>query len=308
MLLYTHPACLLHDIGGGHPENPSRLHAVLETLSAPEFSSLQKRNAPAASWEQLTRVHTPDFVTQMLSLCNVTESVELDVDTIMMPQTMTAALHAAGAGIAAVDAILAGEDRRAFCAIRPPGHHAEPAQAMGFCYLNNVAIAAAHALSTSMVDRVAIVDFDVHHGNGTQAWAEMESRVLFCSTHQMPLYPGSGRRCEVGRHNNCLNLPLAAGCGSAEFRAAFQWHILPRLDAFAPQLIFISAGFDAHQADPLGGLSLTVEDFAWVTTEIVARADRHSQGRVVSCLEGGYDPEALATCVTAHLRALMGKT
>lgn len=304
MLFLSHQSNLAHDMGPGSYEDPARLAAILAAVGTPEFAFLDRRQAPAATPEQLARVHTPAYLEKMLTLADTAVPAMLDADTIAAPGSITAALHAAGALVAAVDAVLQGEHKTAFCAVRPPGHHAEPGQAMGFCFFNNCAIGAAHALARHAVRRVAVIDCDVHHGNGTQSWAAAEPRAFFASTHQMPLYPGTGLPLETGPHNNCLNIPLAAGTGGAELRSAFQWHILPRLDAFAPDLIFLSAGFDAHRADPLGGLCWTESDYDWLTRELVARAGQLCQGRMISTLEGGYDHAALAASVCAHIRAL----
>lgn len=260
---------------------------------------------PPATAEQLQRVHDPAYVAELLALQDSPFPVALDADTMVTRHTIAAALHAAGASVAAVEAVVAGPDPVAFCAVRPPGHHAETAQAMGFCYLNNIAIAAAHALTLPGIARVALVDFDVHHGNGTQEWAMTEPRALFASTHQMPFYPGTGLPHETGPHDNILNLPLMAGADSAAFRAAFTGHILPRLAAFAPDILFISAGFDAQDGDPLGGLCLTQADFAWAGQQLAAIARQYCAGRIVSCLEGGYDPDLLAASTVAYCRALV---
>ncbi|MEJ0061997.1 MAG: histone deacetylase family protein [Alphaproteobacteria bacterium] len=292
-----------HDQGPGHAESPARLEAVLEVLKSREFSDYPCLEAPAATRQEIARVHTAAHIDEILAARGTKERIVLDSDTSMSAGSTQAALFAAGAGIAAVDAVLSGQARRAFCALRPPGHHAEPHRAMGFCLFNNIAIAAAHAL-TRGVKRVAIVDFDVHHGNGTQVWAETEPRALFISSHQMPLYPGTGAADERGPLDNILNIPFAAGTAGAEFRAAYEWQVFPRLKAFAPDFIFISAGFDAHRDDPLGGMKLVEEDFAWVTRELAALAEELCDGRIVSCLEGGYNIPALAASVAAHMRAL----
>ncbi|QQR69767.1 MAG: histone deacetylase family protein [Alphaproteobacteria bacterium] len=309
VLLYTHPACLEHDTGPGHVESADRLRAVLAALDGPDFSALARRIAPLAHESQIERVHERPYLADLAVWLQSADTVPLDGgDTIIGPGSARAMRRAAGAGCAAVGEVFHpdGASRRAFCAVRPPGHHAEPGRGMGFCLLNNVAIAAAEALAAGHATRVAIADFDVHHGNGTQAWAQGHSDVLFLSSHQVPLYPGTGMAEETGRFGNILNAPLAPGSGSAEFRAAWLWHLLPALDRFKPQLILISAGFDAHRRDPLASLNLEAGDFAWITAQLCQSANRHAGGRVVSFLEGGYDLDALAECSAAHVRELMG--
>lgn len=302
--LYTHAACLQHDPGPGHPESPARLSAVLASLDEPRFADLDRIEAPAASREQLARVHTTALVESVLDRAPATGRRQLDPDTAMSPGSAAAALRAAGALCAAVDAACGTGARRAFCAVRPPGHHATADTAMGFCLFNNVAVGAAHAMAAPGLRRVAIVDFDVHHGNGTQDIFERDARVMYVSTHQWPLYPGTGAETETGA-GNLLNVPLAAGTGSDAFRAACRERVLPALEAFAPELVLVSAGFDAHAGDPLAGLRLATDDYAWITRELVAIADRHAQGRLVSTLEGGYDLAALAESAAAHVAALM---
>ena len=304
-LLLTHEACLAHDPGPHHPESPARLKAVLAALAAPAFATLMRRDAPRASLEQIALVHPGDFATRMLAAVPKQGYAAIDADTVLSPGSGEAALRAAGACIAAVDAVMKGEAQNAFCAVRPPGHHAEPHHAMGFCLFNNVAVAALHAQSTHNLDRIAVVDFDVHHGNGTQDIFWDQPQLFYASTHQMPLYPGTGDASERGATGNILNRPLAPGSGSAEFRDACKDEILPALERFAPNFIFISAGFDGHRADPLANLNLTAEDFLWVTKEVCSVAERVCSGRVVSMLEGGYDLEALAASAAAHVRALM---
>ncbi len=304
-ILYTHPACAGHDMGPGHPERPARLEAVARALSGPAFDALDRREAPRATLEQLSAMHPRAYVERLLGAVPERGRVALDADTSLSPGSGEAALRAAGAACAAVDAVFAGEAANAFCAIRPPGHHAEPERPMGFCLFNNVAIAAAHARAAHGAGRVAVMDFDVHHGNGTQAMFWSEPDLMFASTHQMPLYPGTGAPGERGAHGNIVNAPLPPGAGGAEFRAAMEGIVLPALDAFAPDLLVVSAGFDAHAADPLAGLRLVEEDFAWATRELVALAARHCGGRLVSSLEGGYDLDALAASAAAHVAALM---
>jgi acetoin utilization deacetylase AcuC-like enzyme len=301
--LYTHPACLLHDTGPGHPERPERLAAVLAALRA-SFPDLDPVDAPRASRMQLQRVHADSLLTAILD-AEPAGRIALDPDTMLSPASAEAALRAAGAGVAAVDAVLAGEVPRAFCAVRPPGHHATGESAMGFCLFNGIAVAAAHALAAHGLARVAIADFDVHHGNGTQAIFAAEPRVLFLSSQQLPLYPGSGHPDERGA-GNLHNAALAPGSGGTEFRAAWRERLLPALEAFAPQLLLVSAGFDGHHRDPLAQLQLEAADYAWLTAELVAAAGRHCGGRVVSVLEGGYDLHALAECSVAHVAALAG--
>ena len=303
-LLYTHPACLDHDPGPHHPERPERLTAVLRALEGPKFADLGRREAPRAKRGQIERVHRPDYVARVLAAVPERGHVALDPDTVLSPGSGEAALRAAGALVAAVDAVAEGQGHNAFCAVRPPGHHAEPARAMGFCLFNNVAIGAMHARAVHGYRRVAVIDFDVHHGNGTQVAFADDADAFYGSTHQYPYYPGSGGREETGL-GNIVNAPLAAGSGGPEFRAAMAERILPALDAFAPAFVLISAGFDGHAADPLAGLRLHESDFTWVTAEIAALAARHCAGRLVSTLEGGYDLAALAASAAAHVRALM---
>ena len=303
--LYTHEACFDHDPGRMHPEQPARLKAVLAALEDPVFSDLDRQQSPKAEVEQITRVHPEAFVKEVLSAVPQTGHRGVDPDTILSPGSGEAALRAAGAVCAAVDAVMAEEIGNAFCAVRPPGHHAEPTRAMGFCLFNNVAIGALHARVVHRVNRVAVVDFDVHHGNGTQAafWADPD--LFFASTHQMPLYPGTGSPTETGSGDNILNVGLHPMAGSAEFREAMSLQVLPRLAKFQPDFVLISAGFDAHVADPLASLCLNEDDFGWATTEIARIAESSCGGRLVSTLEGGYDLEALANSAAAHVQALM---
>jgi len=301
MRVYTHPACLAHDTGPLHAERPDRLIAVTSALRD-AFPALEWRDAPRASRGQLLRVHAESLLATVLETQPATR-VMLDPDTVLSPTSAEAALRAAGAAVVAVDDVLRGDARRVFCAVRPPGHHATSDTAMGFCLFNNLAVAAAQALSKHGLERVAIADFDVHHGNGSQAIFEAEPRVQFLSSHQLPLYPDTGRANQRGV-GNILNVPLPPGAGSAQFRAAWGEQLLPALDAFRPQLLLVSAGFDAHWRDPLAQLQLDADDFAWLTAALVAIADRHAQGRVVSSLEGGYDLQALRECSVAHVQAL----
>ncbi|WP_329741312.1 histone deacetylase family protein [Dyella sp. A6] len=302
--LYTHPACLRHDTGPGHPESPARLSAVLRALDHDRFAALDRVEAPRATREQLLRVHRSAHVANILDTAVTDGSRRLDEDTVMSPGSAEAALRAAGAAVAAVDAVLAGEALHAFCAVRPPGHHATPDRAMGFCLFDNVAVGAAHALAVHGLKRVAIADFDVHHGNGTQAIFEREPRVLFLSSHQSPLYPETGREDERGV-GNVVNGCLSAGDGSYAFRETWDGLLLPRLHAFKPQLVMVSAGFDAHRDDPLADLQLAAEDYAWLTAKLVDLARSHAGNRLVSTLEGGYDLQALAACTAAHVTELM---
>jgi acetoin utilization deacetylase AcuC-like enzyme len=299
--LITHSACFAHDTPAGHPERPARLRAVLDSLSA---FDLQRIESPQADTESLWRAHDPALVSSVLSFRGP-GFTRIDPDTFMSAGSAEAALHAAGAVIAAVDGVMRGICRNAFCAARPPGHHAERARAMGFCLFNNVAVGALHARAVHGLKRIAVVDFDVHHGNGTQDVFSPDPELFYASTHQMPLYPGTGLVAERGVADNVLNRPLPPGSGSAEFRAAYSNSVLPALEAFRPDFIFISAGFDAHRADPLANLALSEEDFGWVTGEICAAAASLCNGRVVSTLEGGYDLDALAASAGAHIGALI---
>jgi acetoin utilization deacetylase AcuC-like enzyme len=301
--LYTHPICLQHDPGPGHAESPARLRAVLDALDHDRFAALDRIEAPRATREQLARVHDAGYIDRILASAPTEGTLRLDEDTLMSPASAEAALRAAGAAVAAVDAVMSADGERAFCAVRPPGHHATRDQAMGFCLFNNVAVAAAHAIAAYGLKRVAIADFDVHHGNGTQAIFEKEPRVLFISSHQSPLYPDSGREDERGV-GNIVNAPLSPGDGSYAFRELWDGALLPRLAAFRPQLLLISAGFDAHRDDPLADIRLGSEDYAWITERLVDLASAHAKGRIVSCLEGGYNLKALAASASAHVQSL----
>lgn len=302
--LYTHPDCLDHDTGPGHPECTDRLKSVLAALEAEEFALLDRREAPLAAEEMLERVHETAYVRQTLAAMPEDGFKRLDPDTVVSPGSGRAALRAAGAAVAAVDAVMAGEVRNAFCAVRPPGHHAEPGRAMGFCLFNNVAVAAAHAHHVHGLDRLFILDFDVHHGNGTQALAEHDDRVFYASLHQHPFYPGTGDARETGR-GNVLNVPLSAGAGSADFRKGFERQVMPAIETFKPEMIFISAGFDGHAMDPLAEMNLKADDFGWATGLLCEAANRLCSARVVSTLEGGYNLGVLGSCAAAHVRALM---
>src|SRR4249920_1682649 len=303
-LLYTHPACLDHDPGRYHPESPDRLRAVLEALAAPEFARLDRREAPEASLDDIARVHPRGFVEQMLAAVPASGHVGIDADTVLSPESGRAALRAAGAVVAAVDAVVAGEADNAFCAVRPPGHHAEPLRAMGFCLFNNVAIGALRAREVHGLARVAVIDFDVHHGNGTQAAFYDDPSLFYASTHQYPLYPGTGSARETGV-GNIVNVPLPPLAGSRQFRLGVSREILPALDAFRPEMVLISAGFDAHRSDPLAQLLLDESDYTWVTEQLLEIAREHAGGRVVATLEGGYDLAALGASAAAHVRVLM---
>jgi acetoin utilization deacetylase AcuC-like enzyme len=303
MRIYSHPACLAHDTGPTHAERPERLSAVTSALHA-AFPQLDWHEAPRASRGQLLRAHTPALLEQVLE-ARPRERIFLDADTVLSPASAEAALRAAGAVVAGVNAVLGGQTTRAFCVVRPPGHHATTDEAMGFCLFNNIAVGALHALAAHGLERVAIVDFDVHHGNGTQAIFEHDRRVLFASSHQLPLYPGTGASDETG-DGNIVNAPLPPDAGSALFRVAWTERLLPAVDAFKPQLLMISAGFDAHRLDPLAQLQLDAADFTWITEELVALAKRHCGGHIVSTLEGGYDLAALAESSVAHVGALLG--
>ena len=304
--LITHAACLEHDPGPYHPECPDRLHVVLRALDAPEFAGLIREAAPHATKEQLVRVHPARIVGSILAIRpEAGDIVSIDPDTAMSAGSAEAALRAAGAAVMGVDLVMRGSVSNAFAAVRPPGHHAEPSRPMGFCLFNNAGVAAQHARAAHGLKRVAVVDFDVHHGNGTQALFSQNPELFYGSTHQSPFYPGTGDAWERGIANNIVNVPLRARDSSNEFRAAWAGTIIPALEAFAPELLIISAGFDAHRADPLAQIRLETEDFAWITESLLAVGQKHSGGRVVSVLEGGYDLKALAASAATHVRGLM---
>lgn len=305
-LLLTHPASLGHDMGPGHPERPDRIRAIEQVLEEERFRLLVRDRAPAAARAAILRVHPESYIDRLEAAAPAEGLVQLDADTAMGPGTLAAAFHAAGGACRAVDAVIGGAADNCFVALRPPGHHAERATPMGFCFFNNAAIAARHAQAAHSAERVAIMDFDVHHGNGTQDIFWSDASVLYCSTHQMPLYPGTGAAGEIGEYGTIVNAPLAPGDGGVAFRMALKEKILPRIDAFAPDLVVVSAGFDAHWRDPLANLELVEEDFAWVTCELMKLAEKHAGGRLVSVLEGGYDFDALAGSAAAHVAALMG--
>jgi acetoin utilization deacetylase AcuC-like enzyme len=302
--LISHPDCLDHVTPPGHPERVDRLRAVDAALSAEAFMHLIRVEAPLATDEALLRAHPAIHLERLARLAPADGDVAIDSDTHMAPRTLAAARRAAGANVLAVDMVLSGEVSKAFCAVRPPGHHAETLRAMGFCFFNNAAIGALHALERHGLSRVAIIDFDVHHGNGTQEIFERDGRVFYASTHEWPLYPGTGAADETGV-GNILNAPLPAFAGPREFRDAVERAVIPALDRFRPELVYISAGFDAHARDPLSTLQLSERDYVWVTERLCDLADRHAGGRVVSTLEGGYDLEGLARSTAAHVRTLM---
>jgi acetoin utilization deacetylase AcuC-like enzyme len=305
-LLLTHPACLNHATPEGHPERADRLRAVNEALSDARFSPLVRGEAPEGNLDLVTLCHSEHYATELRHIAPDRGLIYIDGDTSMSPGTWEAVMRGVGGAVAAVDAVMSGQHDNAFVAVRPPGHHAEKATPMGFCFFDNAAIAARHAQRKYGIERAAVVDFDVHHGNGTQDIFWSDKTVMYCSTHQMPLFPGTGARGERGDHDNIVNAPLASEDGGAKFRAAFENLILPALQKFAPELIVISAGFDAHYRDPLASLNLKAEDFGWVTRKLMELADGMAGGRVVSVLEGGYDLQGLKESVAAHVAALMG--
>ena len=300
-LYLTHPACRLHDMGDWHPESPQRLDAISDQLVASGLMNfLDAEHAAAATRAQIERVHDPEYVAGLFA--HTGDAIRtIDSDTLQGPHTLSAALHAAGAAVAGVDAVMRGRAQTAFCAVRPPGHHAGRRQAMGFCFFNNIAVAAQYAIDAYDLRRVAIIDFDVHHGNGTEEIFAGDPKVLMCSFFQHPFFPHSGAE-PLGE--NMLNVPVPAYCTGATIREVVTEQWLARLDAFAPELVLVSAGFDAHREDEMGQLGLVESDFAWLTEQIVALADRHAKGRIVSVLEGGYSLSALGRSVVAHVRSL----
>ena len=305
--LYTHPDCLLHVNPPGHPEQVARLKAIEAELSAPGFAKLDRREAPLGEIAAIRRAHPQAYIDVIRDNIPDEGWVQIDPDTALSPGSWNAALRVVGGMTAAVDAVLDGEISNAFLAMRPPGHHAERARGMGFCLFGNAAIGALHALEVHGLDRVAILDFDVHHGNGTQDLLWNENRIHFASTHQMPLFPGTGARSERGAYLQVKNVPLSEGTGSAAMQEAWDGEIFPWVRDWSPELVIVSAGFDAHARDPLAGLHWTTEDFGWITDRICDLADACCGGRVVSTLEGGYDLDALAESVGLHVEVLMGR-
>jgi len=303
--LLTHADCLNHVTPEGHAERAARLRAILAALKAPRYDALARIEAPLGAEADILRCHPAAYLARLRQAVPEAGIVALDADTFLSPGSLSAALRGVGAVTHAADLVMAGKVRNAFCAVRPPGHHAERETAMGFCLFGSVAIGAKRLLDHHRLKRVAVVDFDVHHGNGTQNLLWDEARTLFVSSHQMPLYPGTGDRHETGAHGNVLNLPLPPGTDGKAFRKAMEEMALPALDDFAPEFLLISAGFDAHRADPLAQMELSEADFAWVTGRLCDLAEKHAGGRVVSALEGGYDLKALAASVAAHLDVLM---
>jgi len=301
----THDDCLNHLTPPGHPERVERMQAINAAFAAPEFSSLKRVDAPVGDDAHVLLAHPAAYLAMIRGAIPNSGVRSLDPDTHMSPGSFSAALRAVGGNVKAVDMVMAGEVSNAFVACRPPGHHAEKSTAMGFCFFGSVVIGAKHALQQHGLKRVAIIDFDVHHGNGTQDLVWDDERIFFASTHQMPLYPGTGAPSETGSHNNILNVPLDPGTGGTVFRQKMRDLVLPSVEAFQPEMIFISAGFDAHRDDPLANLNLVEDDFIWATQAICDLADRVAKGRIVSTLEGGYDLEALAASAGAHVRVLM---
>src|ERR1700722_974135 len=305
-LLLTHPAFLDHLTAPDHPERPDRLRAIAEVLAQSRFDKLTRDEAPEGTLDLAKLCHSEKYVEALRKVAPTSGTVYLDGDTSMSPGTWEAVMRGVGGAVAATDAVMSGSHPNACLAVRPPGHHAEIARPMGFCFFDNAAIAARHAQRKYGIGRAAIVDFDVHHGNGTQDIFWKDPTVMYCSTHQMPLFPGTGASGERGEHDNIVNAPLKSEDGGTKFRAAFENVILPQLRKFSPELVIISAGFDAHYRDPLASLTLRAEDFDWVTRQLMDVADQSAGGRVVSVLEGGYDLQGLKESVAAHVGALMG--
>lgn len=305
-LIVSHRACLGHDMGPEHPERPDRIRAIERILEHERFQPLLREQAPKATREAILRAHPEAYLAALERTAPQEGVVQLDGDTSMMPGTMEAALYSAGGAVQAVDEVMQRIVNNAFVATRPPGHHAERATPMGFCFFNNAAVAARHAQAVHGAQRVAIMDFDVHHGNGTQDIFWSDPTVMYASTHEMPLYPGTGAMNERGEYDTIVNAPLRAGDGSEQFREAMDLVVLARIEEFQPDLVIISAGFDAHRLDPMANIRLVEADFAWATRRLMEIAERHSGGRVVSLLEGGYDLEGLARSTAAHVMTLMG--
>ena len=305
-LLVTHPSSLDHLTPPGHPERPDRIRAVNQVLAHEHFNALVRGEAPEGNLDQVTLCHNEHYVGELRHIAPTKGLIYLDGDTSMSPGTWEAVMRGVGGAVAATDAVMSGTHDNAFVAIRPPGHHAEKKAAMGFCFFDNAAIAARHAQRKYGIGRAAVVDFDVHHGNGTQDIFWADKTVMYCSTHQMPLFPGTGASGERGEHDNIVNAPLASEDGGPKFRAAFENVILPQLRKFSPELIMVSAGFDGHYRDPLASLNLKAEDFGWVTRQLMEVAETTAGGRLVSVLEGGYDLQGLQESVAAHVTALMG--
>ncbi|MCC9625776.1 histone deacetylase family protein [Thalassospira sp. MA62] len=304
-LFVTHHDCIRHETGPGHPESADRLRVIQRVLEAEEFMFLHREEAPKADLDLIKAVHDPAYVDKVMAAIPKDGIKSLDGDTYVSPGSGDAALRSAGGACVAVDAVMDGHERNAFVGTRPPGHHAEYDRAMGFCLFNNAAVAARHARDKYGIKRVAVMDFDVHHGNGTQDLFYNDPDLFYCSTHQWPLFPGTGAETERGCANNILNVGLESGAATAELQHAFHQTVLPGIAAFKPELLIISAGFDAHKNDPLGGLAFVEADFVWMTQQLMALADDQCQGRLVSLLEGGYDLPTLASCVVEHVRTLM---
>ena len=307
-LLLTHPACLDHLTPEGHPERPDRLRAINQVLAEERFNALVRAEAPEGNLDAVMLCHNEHYVTELRHVAPKSGMVYIDGDTSMSPGTWEAVMRGVGGAVAATDAVMTGAHGNAFVAVRPPGHHAEKATPMGFCFFDNAAIAARYAQRKYGIARAAVIDFDVHHGNGTQDIFWADKSVMYCSTHQMPLFPGTGAAGERGEHDTIVNAPLKSEDGGLQFRSAFENRILPHLKKFAPELIIISAGFDAHFRDPLASLNLKAEDFGWVTQKLMDVASASAGGRIVSVLEGGYDLQGLKESVAAHVTALMGTT
>ena len=304
-LLVSHPACLDHETPFGHPERSDRLRIIDKVLGAERFAGLTRTLAPEATFDMVALCHSEHEIAEIRHRAPKEGYAYIDADTSMSPGSLEAILRSTGGAVSAADAVMTGAARNAFVATRPPGHHAEIGKPMGFCFFNNAAIAARHSQRKYGIGRAAIVDFDVHHGNGTQDIFWADKTVMYCSTHQMPLFPGTGAANERGDHGTIVNAPLRAGDGSAQFREAFENTILPRLREFAPELLIISAGFDAHYRDPLANLALDAADYRWVTQQLMDIADASAGGRIVSVLEGGYDLQGLAESVDAHVATLL---